>query len=344
MIASWRSWLYRGGIFRSVKLPAPVISIGNISLGGTGKSPFCITLGEWCAKNSIPFAVLSRGYGRKKKSLEILGPGERLPSEERLGDEPWMIKNRLPKATLLVHADRARMAKRHWAELGEPKLVLLDDGFQHWKAVRNWDVVMFDAEESLDQKAIPFGRLRESIHALSRADVAVITRSDSLSPDHLESLENRIERAARKRVCPPWKTQTNKKIKILKASYALQSFFNYQDGKECAKPSQKWILVSGVAKPDSVRFVLKKAEIPLLEEMYFPDHHRLTSKNIQLIHKSLALHPGASLLTTEKDWARWREDLQGVSAFGFRIQMQFADSSQSLLQEFLEEVKCSISL
>jgi tetraacyldisaccharide 4'-kinase len=343
MLASWRSWLYRGGIFNSIRLPAPVISVGNLSFGGTGKSPFCIFLGEWCARNKISFAVLSRGYGRKKKNLEILGPGESLPTEERLGDEPWMIKQRLPKATLLVHADRARMAKRHWAEMGEPQLVLLDDGFQHWKAIRNWDVVMIDGQESLDQKAIPFGRLRESVQALGRADVAIITRSDSLSPQQLESLENKVERAARKRICPPWKSQTSKKLKILKASYAFRSFFSYGDGQDCPDSKKKWILVSGVAKPDSVRFVLQKANIPLLEEMYFPDHHRLTSKNIQLMEKSLALHPGASLLTTEKDWARWREDLKKFSAYGFRIQMQFSGASEILLQEFLEEVRCSIS-
>ncbi len=345
MISSWRSWLYRGGVFQSVQLPAPVLSVGNLSFGGTGKSPFCLYLGEWCQTNSIPFAILSRGYGRKKKQLEILGPGESLPEESRIGDEPWMLKSRLAKSTLLVHADRVRMAKRHWLEMGQPKLVILDDGFQHWKAIRNWDVVMIDAQESLDQKEIPFGRLRESIQALGRADVIVVTRSDSLSEEEWDRLESKLIRSSQNRVCPPWKKQTRPVPLILKAKYEFQEFFSYQTGKplEPQPKPEKWILVSGVAKPDSVRFVLKKANIFPVEEMYFPDHHRLQSKDKKQIEQSLRMHPGSALLTTEKDWARWKSELKDFPSFGFRIRMDFSGRSQVQLQEFLEEVRCSIS-
>jgi tetraacyldisaccharide 4'-kinase len=343
MISAWRSWLYRGGVFKSVKLPSPVISVGNLSMGGTGKSPFCLYLADWFLKRDVSVALLSRGYGRKKKTLEIIGPGEKLPEENRIGDEPWMIKNRLPRLTLLVHADRVRMAKRHWNDLGDPKLVVLDDGFQHWKAVRNWDVVMIDATESLKGKEIPFGRMREPPKALERADLIVVTRADSIDPQELISLENELFRVSRGRVCPPWKTQTLPNPKIVKAKYLFDGIFPFGKSEQVEDFSEvKWILLSGVAKPDSVRFVLKNAGVNLVEEVYFPDHHRLESRDLQLIRRCLKSHPKAQLLTTEKDWARWKRDLSDFSAFGFRIKLDFFPSDEKILEEFLQEVrKCS---
>jgi tetraacyldisaccharide 4'-kinase len=344
MISAWRSWLYRGGVFKSVKLPSPVISVGNLTMGGTGKSPFCLFLADWFLKKNISVALLSRGYGRKKKTLEIVAPGEALPSENQIGDEPWMIKNRLPRLTLLVHPDRVRMAKRHWDDLGAPKLVILDDGFQHWKAVRNWDVVMIDATESLRGKEIPFGRMREYPKALKRADVIVITRADGVEPQELLCLENELYRVSRSRICPPWKTQTLPNPKIVKARYVFDGIFSFEKPENAESFSEKkWILISGVAKPDSVRFVLKNAGVHLVEEVYFPDHHRLESRDLQLIRRCLKSHPKAKLLTTEKDCARWRKDLADFSAYGFRIKMDFLNAGEKILEEFLEEVrKCSI--
>lgn len=343
MIAAWREWMYQNGFLHPVELPAFTLSVGNISLGGTGKSPFVMHLCDWAASLDLPAAVLTRGYKRKYTKLEIVPPGAALPDVSRLGDEPWMIKRRHPGISLLVHADRARMAKRHWPKLGDPKLIILDDAFQHWKAARHRDVLMLDASESLTQGTFPFGRLRERATAVARADLVVITRASSISPEALHALENQVRDFASSPQLRPWKKERSPGLRIVAADYEFDHFFG-PEGARAERPTEaNLVLAAGVAKPDGVRAMAKSQSLNVKEEIYFPDHHALSAGDLAGLRASLKAQGNSALVITEKDWARWRENLQGIRYYGMKVKFRFFGEGEKVLQEFLREVECSIS-
>lgn len=329
MIARLREWAYRRHLVKPVELPAFTVSVGNISMGGTGKSAFVMLLAEWAAARRIPTVVLTRGYKRKSSVMEIVAPGAKLPGADELGDEPWMIKRRVPGVALLVHHDRARKALRHWKELAEPRLALLDDGFQHWRCARDLDVLMIDATESLEQRALPFGRLRETVLAARRADLIVITHARSVPRDSLARLERRLREASVPRVKPVWKRATLPAPRIVAASYEFEGVLDAVTGKR-AEPEAgaEYLLVSGIAKPDHLRAVVKAAGLNVREELYFPDHHRLTAAEEAQVRRSLAGLRNGRLLVTEKDWGRWKS-LFGEKAPGLVLTVKFAFEKES---------------
>ncbi len=347
MIANVREWIYRKKLLKPFELPAFTVSVGNISLGGTGKSAFVMLLAEWAASRRVPTLVLSRGYKRKTTDLRIVGPGAALPDAAEIGDEPWMIKHRVPGASLLVHADRGRMALRHWGELGEPRLVLLDDAFQHWRCARDLDVLMIDAAESLEQKTLPFGRLRETVLASRRADLIVITRANAVSPARLESIEAKLRQASLPRSQPVWKRHSHKAARIIAGDYALTGFLDARSGQP-GQPARdrEYLLVSGIAKPDHLRAVVGQAGLKVVEEIYYPDHHRLKAGDVAQIRKSLGNLKNGALLVTEKDWGRWGELFAEMAGFVVRVDFSFRGEGARELGAFLAEVEagCSTSV
>lgn len=350
MISRLREWVYRQKLVKPVELPAFTLSVGNISMGGTGKSAFVMLLAEWAQQRKLPALLLSRGYKRKTSALRVLAPFEALPDASEIGDEPWMIKRRVPGLSLLVHAARARMAKRHWKELGDPRLVLLDDAFQHWRCARDRDVLMIDATESLDQREIPFGRLRETVLAARRADLIVITHASAVSAEALARLKGRLRDASIPRVNPVWKRATAATARIIAADYALNGFLDAASGQNIAElsPEREYLLVSGIAKPDHLRAVVKQAGLKVKEELYFPDHHRLSDADEKQIHAAVAGLRNGCLLTTEKDWGRWRSLFeQGIPGAVICVRFAFLDDGGEELRLFLEDVSrgagCSIS-
>jgi tetraacyldisaccharide-1-P 4'-kinase len=340
MIAGLREWAYRKKLLKPVELPAFTVSVGNISMGGTGKSAFVMLLAEWAAKEKIQAAVLSRGYKRKSSTLSIVGPGENLPGADELGDEPWMIKSRVPAITLVVHHDRARKALRHWDELGAPKLVILDDAFQHWRCARDYDVLMIDATEKIDQKALPFGRLRETVLATRRADLIVVTHASSASPEALTLLMQRLNAASRPRLQPVWKRATRTSPLILAADYEVEGFRDAVSWKPVMPdPSAEYLLVSGIAKPDHLRSLTRRAGLAVKEEIYFPDHHRLTSADKKQIREALSGLRGGRMLITEKDRGRWSELFEeGVGATVICVRFAFLNNGKEELARALMEL------
>ncbi len=335
-----REWAYTRRLLKAVELPAYVLSVGNLSLGGTGKSAFTMLLAEWAAGRLIPTAVLSRGYKRKSRNMVLLKPGAHLPDASETGDEPWMIRHRVPRVSLLVHADRARMALRHWKELGEPRLVLLDDAFQHWRCARDADVLMIDATESLEQRTLPFGRLRETVIAIRRADLLVITRARAVSPERLAHLESRLKAASEPRHQPTWKRAVSRELKIIAADYVPESFRDACTGEiREAGRDREYLLVSGIAKPDHLRAVVKEAGLQVKEELYFPDHHRLSPGDVSQIRHALKGLKNGCLIVTEKDWGRWRELFNAETpGLVLTVRFDFLGGGKRILGEFLDEV------
>ncbi len=168
-----RNAFYDRGAFRPRRLQGPVVSVGNLSVGGSGKTPFVLLLGELLKARGLKFDVLSRGYGRRTRGVAMVDPAG---SSQMFGDEPLLIARRL-RVPVVVGEDRYEAGMFAENKFG-PQLHLLDDGFQHRALARDFDIVLVTPEDARDQ-LLPAGRLREPLAALSRADAVVLTSGAS---------------------------------------------------------------------------------------------------------------------------------------------------------------------
>jgi len=159
---------YASGVARTQRAAAPVISVGNLAMGGTGKTPLVAAISRFLAAHGARPAILTRGYRRRDRSPRLVLPGDPAPSWEEVGDEPALLARLLPDVAIAVDADRARGAATALREAGASVLVL-DDGFQHWRLARDLDIVAVDAADPLCERR----PRRERPDALARADLAV---------------------------------------------------------------------------------------------------------------------------------------------------------------------------
>src|SRR6516162_649329 len=178
-----RNSLYQRGALRSRALRGPVVSVGNLSMGGSGKTPFVILLGELLRARGLRFDVLSRGYGRQTKGVAVVDPAG---SARDFGDEPLLIARRLG-VPVIVGEDRFHAGEVAESRFGR-QLHVLDDGFQHRSLARDFDIVLVTSEDVQD-RLLPAGRLREPVNSLIRADAVVL--SDEASP-HSPSVAGKL--------------------------------------------------------------------------------------------------------------------------------------------------------
>src|SRR5262245_38058730 len=240
-----RAAFYENGLFETRRLKAPVISVGNLTVGGAGKTPCVAFLARFLRDEGYEVAVLSRGYKRESRGrVEVSDGREILCGPNESGDEPFLLANLCPGARVVV--DRDRYAAGKWLEERERiSVFILDDGYQHLRLARDLSLLLIDASDSLDQaKMVPFGRLREPITAMRRADAVIVTRSDQ--PFDRYALERAIGRFAR--ADTPVFYAHHKMTELIRLDGA---------GGEGARPAdfakKRVAAVSGVARPD--RFV-----------------------------------------------------------------------------------------
>ena len=339
-----RKLLYKIGILSPVRLPALVISVGNISLGGTGKSPLVAHLADWLVNDlKKRVLLLSRGYGRRSKIPMYVPANSELPSSHLIGDEPWMVRNRVPGLSLLVHRNRAQQAEDTWDKLASPEVILMDDAFQHWKAERDVDIVAVDASEGIDMPIIPFGRLREAAESLARADIVIVTRANEIPPDHLESLLGRLRSLTQTKESANWKSNRceNKAILILQVDYELSGI--YLENEDIVTDSIRKspiVLLSGIAKPQSFRRLLEREGLQIFHHITLSDHGYPDDRDLVNLKKIIASNPGARLITTEKDIARlaavFRE--HKLEALCAKVRFRFRGDGEARLHHFIQEL------
>lgn len=287
-ILEWRARLYATGRRRSYALSHPVISVGNITLGGTGKTPFVEFLARRLRFEGWRPAVLSRGYGRRSQGVVVVSRGEGpLVRAEEGGDEPVALARRLP-GVLVVVSERRVDAGRAAENLGAD-VSILDDGYQHLALRRDLDLLLLDARDPFGgERFPPRGRLREPVSALGRADAFVFTRVDRQAPP------------------PPARmllAEWNPKAPVFTARIRPVALTDEAgaplDGGDLAR--RRFVAVSGVAGPGDFAAALKDLDLMPEESFVFSDHHGYTDRDLTRIRRAADRTSSAWIATTEKD-------------------------------------------
>jgi tetraacyldisaccharide 4'-kinase len=278
-----------------------VVSIGNVSAGGSGKTPFVLLLGELLKARGIKFDVLSRGYGRKTKGVRLVDPAG-LPQE--FGDEPLLIARKL-QVPVVVGEDRYEAGLFAEAKFG-PQLHLLDDGFQHRALARDFDIVLVTPQDAGD-RLLPAGRLRESLHALRRADAIVLASGASAESFALEGkLLWRARRGIEPRNVPP-------------------------------RP----VVFCGIARPQNFVLQLRAANIEPVAEAFYRDHHAYVEKDIVELLALKQRGEAGGFVTTEKDAVNlgpYLSALEPLSVVPVKIELSdAANAVDSMLRKFEEQ-------
>ena len=293
-----RNDFYDRGTFETRRLQGPVISIGNLSTGGAGKTPFLLLLGELLKQRSILFDVLSRGYGRETKGVAQVDPAGKA---WQFGDEPLLIARKLG-VPVIVGEDRYAAGVYAEQNFG-PQLHLLDDGFQHRRLARDFDIVLLTPEDVRDS-LLPTGRLREPLSSLARADAVVL--SGNLSLDFLPDF-----------VKQPWRVQ--------------RSIFAPQITDLC-------FAFCGIARPGPFFAQAQQAGLNIVATHSFRDHHAYDSRDIRKLLYLRDRYRATAFVTTEKDAINLGEQLRRLGTVHIVALRMDLENADAVLNELLARV------
>jgi tetraacyldisaccharide 4'-kinase len=273
--------LYKSGVLKRKKLPFPVISVGNLTWGGTGKTPLVEFLARRLGERNHSVLVLTRGYG---------------------ADESEQFKQHLPKAVIGVGKDRYQVAhdlsKKH--QIG---VAILDDGLQHWPIERDLEIITVNALNPFGNgKIIPRGILREPLTALSRANMVVISHANLVPSKDLEALKTEIRKHA---------------PSVMIIDTQLEPLFFYRAKKRARVPlekleKQKVATFSGVGAPRSFQLLLSRLKMKPIRNFEFSDHHRFSEKELHEIKEVSQSASVTEIITTEKDYYRCQDKISEI--------------------------------
>lgn len=318
LITSIRNVLFDKNILKSTKFSVPVIAVGNLNVGGTGKTPqieYLIRL----LKHTHKVAVLSRGYKRKTKGFQVLN---NIHSAEDVGDEPLQFFKKFDDITVAVDADRTNGIHNLLERKNSPNVILLDDAFQHRKVTASFYVLLTKYNDLYtDDFLLPTGNLRESRRGAERANVIIVTKC----PEDLSEKRQ-------KEIVGKMNLKTNQQVFFSSIAYA-----DFIKGREILSFSelkkQEIILVTGIANPNPLIEFLTKQKV-IFTHLKYQDHYNFTEKDINDIKIKAE---NKLILTTEKDFVRLNNKLD--SLYYLPIETRFLANSA----EFDKVIKTHIS-
>jgi tetraacyldisaccharide 4'-kinase len=283
-----RNSLYSKGIFKSHSVNAAVISIGNITVGGTGKTPLVVWLYKYLQEKQINCAILTRGYKTQAK-----GRATSYNRRATATDEPGILSENCPHAKVMVNPDRLAGATEAIDRFGA-KLLIMDDGFQHRRLARDLDIITIDATQPFGyDKIFPAGLLREPVASLKHADTVVITRCDQIPDTELNKLETKLR-------------TINPDMLITRSIHApvfAQTMDSKQIGIDQLK-GKKIFAFCGIGNPEAFLNTIRTLGGELVGSKIYNDHYHYTNACLDDIYGQ-AEHLGADLvLTTQKDWTK----------------------------------------
>ena len=309
-----RNKLYDCNFLKSEKINVPVISVGNLSTGGTGKTPM-VDFIIYNLKRDYNISVLSRGYNRKSKGfIEI----KNSDNPSLVGDEPFLIKSNHSEVPVFACEDRVEGAKKIISE-NNTNLILLDDAFQHRKISRNLDIVLTDYNNLFYKDyLLPYGNLRESRNNINRADVIIVTKCplDFNKADAIK-IKNQIN---------PKKTQS---LFFSQIKYS-EILFGFKELSFKSVRNSKLTLVTGIANSQPLKEYLKKNNVNF-DHFDYPDHYNYSRKDV---NKILATTKNNIILTTKKDYYKLSQ-FKIDNLLYIDIKVEFLDGKQ----EFLSTIK-----
>jgi len=293
-----RSALYRAGLLTTHRVAAPVISVGNITTGGTGKTPLVAWVAGASAREGRRVCVLTRGYGRINPSGRVIvSDGERLLANAREGgDEPRLLAEML-RGSVAVISDADRVAAARWAsENFKSEVFVLDDGFQHLRLARDLDIVTMDGANPWGGgRLLPHGRLRESPHALKRADCVIISRSNQA--EDAEALRNEVQQLTGGRV--PVLCSEMRTVRVRPLSTDDQSVGDsLPDSLALRQPLAAFC---ALGNPESFFAHVRHDGYALSHTRAYPDHHAYTQRDLDRLCAEAEANGAQTLLTTAKD-------------------------------------------
>ncbi len=299
------------GLKRRRRLNGRTISIGNLTIGGTGKTPLTIEIAREAAKRGFNTCILTRGYRGDAKGCTIVSKGEGpLVSWQQCGDEPFLMAERLKNVWIVKDHNRYRGGLIS----GERDIYILDDGFQHWRLHRDIDIVIIDATDPFGRRRLlPLGRLREPVEEIKRATIILINRTDKKNP----VLEAEIRRY-------------NKEAPIFYSTYTPEALVK-PDGTTVSIETlvgKEVFAFSGIGNPSQFIKLLESLGLIVTGSLSFRDHHIYTERDIRRIETQARKKGTEILITTEKDLLKLkplRHLFQTESLFALRIRLELFD-------------------
>ena len=326
--AQLRCGLYRTGLLKTRSLSCPVISVGNLTVGGTGKTPVVIALANWLHNHGKCVGVVSRGYGRdNEKQVVLVSDGQQiLVDSHKGGDEPVLIATRCPGVPVIVGADRYAAGAKLLREFS-CNVLILDDGFQHMALKRDADLLLVDAKSRFGNGyLLPRGPLRELPTSIKRATALIVTRASSTENNVSASLD----------------TSAVGEMPIGISRFALTGFVNLRTGEVLAQEMMRGkhcIAFCGIANPHSFATMLENAGVTIQELLSFPDHWRYASEDLQKIWESTEGCAPKMVITTEKDAVKIMHQLpDALEVFAARIELAWVKGQHSIEQHLMEAV------
>ena len=283
-----RNWCFDAYLRTAQRLPRPVISVGNLTTGGTGKTPVVRWLAERISGAGRRVCVLSRGYGAT--------PGE-------LGDEQLMLRRLLNEAgagrdvAFVAHPDRVAAGRRILAERLDIDVVVLDDGFQHRRLARDLDIVLISAANPFGYgHVLPRGMLREPLRALARAGVVIVTHADQAPQHQLSAIERRVR-------------DYSATVPIYRAIHLPSGVRVADDERPVTFDELRnrcWFAVTAIADPETFARQIRSIAGHEAGHRFFADHHDYTGADLAAVRRDARAASADVIVTTEKDWAKLR--------------------------------------
>jgi len=286
---SIRGFLYKTGLKKTRRLPSKVISIGNLTLGGTGKTPATIALAEEAKRRGLIPCILTRGYKGKAKKPCFINASHLTPYTSHLyGDEAVVIAERLKDVPIVKGRDRYKSGIFAIDNLNSKLIFILDDGFQHWALYRDVDVLLINATNPFgNERLFPEGILREPLNAIKRAHIIVLTKTDAVTQEQITALSLRIRQYNSN---APLYMAFHKPVSLINPNGVVKDL-DFIKGKRV-------YAFSGIANPSYFKTVLSSVGSDVVEFKPFKDHYRYRQQDINKIIKKAE---GLEIITTEKD-------------------------------------------
>jgi tetraacyldisaccharide 4'-kinase len=320
-----RNWFFDVNVFKSKVVGSKIISVGNLTLGGSGKTPTVLHIAKFIQKNGFKSGILSRGYGRKSNGFLLVSNGNEIFADVDIsGDEIYLTAKELRIPTAVSEKRVKGVIKL--LELFNLDVVILDDAFQHRWLHRDLDIVMIDQRflgkiGQIEQTSFPAGEMRESFSSIERADVIIINQKFSDKKEIPDKINKFLK----------GKTVIRGKYEA-KGIYDVKThqFFNNKEFQ-----GQRSLVVCGVARPYSFLHALELNNIDFTNKLIFRDHKRYTIKEVQTIRKKFYNTNAYSVLTTQKDavkLAQFTRELDDIDIYYLKIDLKLEN------QEKLNEI------